>query len=92
MNMAIRGIKADLGGEPADAFRRDLHKNLKYDFVLAVVAADSELLAFLQRITDDVAAATNIGDPTHLKNSIRQSILFARRSATIGRNFSRPDC
>ena len=35
MNMAIRGIEADLGGEPADTFRRDLHKDLKSDFVLA---------------------------------------------------------
>ena len=35
MNMAIRGIEADLGSENADTFRRDLHKDLKADFVLA---------------------------------------------------------
>jgi type I restriction enzyme M protein len=35
MNLAIRGIEADFGPEHADTFRRDLHKDLKTDFVLA---------------------------------------------------------
>lgn len=35
MNMAIRGIDADLGSEHADTFRRDLHKDLKADYVIA---------------------------------------------------------
>lgn len=35
MNLAIRGIEGDLGEEHADTFRRDLHKDLKADFVLA---------------------------------------------------------
>jgi type I restriction enzyme M protein len=35
MNLAIRGIEADLGSENADTFRRDLHKDLKADFVIA---------------------------------------------------------
>ena len=35
MNLAIRGIDGDLGSEHADSFRRDLHKDLKADFVLA---------------------------------------------------------
>ena len=35
MNLAIRGIEGDLGPEHADTFRRDLHKDLKADFVLA---------------------------------------------------------
>jgi len=35
MNLAIRGIDGDLGPENADSFRRDLHKDLKADFVLA---------------------------------------------------------
>src|SRR5438874_2433017 len=35
MNLAIRGIEADLGGEHADSFHRDLHPDLKADFVLA---------------------------------------------------------
>jgi type I restriction enzyme M protein len=35
MNLALRGIDCDLGAEHADTFRRDLHKDLKADFVLA---------------------------------------------------------
>ena len=35
MNLAIRGIEANLGPEPADSFHRDLHPDLKADFVLA---------------------------------------------------------
>jgi type I restriction enzyme M protein len=35
MNLAIRGIDANLGPEPADSFRKDLHADLKADFVLA---------------------------------------------------------
>jgi type I restriction enzyme M protein len=35
MNLAIRGIEADLGPEQADTFRRDLHADLRADFVLA---------------------------------------------------------
>ena len=35
MNLAIRGIEGDLGKEHADTFRRDLHKDLKSDYVLA---------------------------------------------------------
>jgi len=35
MNLAIRGIEADLGEENADSFLRDLHDGLKADFILA---------------------------------------------------------
>jgi type I restriction enzyme M protein len=35
MNLAIRGIEANLGGENADSFHNDLHKTLKTDFLLA---------------------------------------------------------
>ena len=35
MNLAIRGIEADLGPEHADTFRRDLHPDLRADYVLA---------------------------------------------------------
>ncbi len=35
MNLAIRGIDADLGPENADSFHRDLHPDLKADFVMA---------------------------------------------------------
>jgi type I restriction enzyme M protein len=35
MNLAIRGIEADLGGHNADTFHNDLHPMLKADFILA---------------------------------------------------------
>jgi type I restriction enzyme M protein len=35
MNLAIRSIEGNLGQEPADSFHRDLHKDLKADFILA---------------------------------------------------------
>ncbi len=35
MNLAIRGIDANLGPERADSFHRDVHPDLKADFVLA---------------------------------------------------------
>jgi type I restriction enzyme M protein len=35
MNLAIRGIEANLGGRAADSFHNDLHAGLKADFVLA---------------------------------------------------------
>ena len=35
MNLAIRGIDANLGKEHADSFMRDLHPDLKADYVLA---------------------------------------------------------
>lgn len=35
MNLAIRGIDANLGREHADTFHRDLHPDLKADYILA---------------------------------------------------------
>jgi type I restriction enzyme M protein len=35
MNLALRGIEANLGPHNADAFHNDLHKDLKADFILA---------------------------------------------------------
>lgn len=35
MNLAIRGIEANLGPENADSFQRDLHPDLKADYLLA---------------------------------------------------------
>ena len=35
MNLALRGIEADLGERSADSFTRDLHPDLRADFVLA---------------------------------------------------------
>ncbi|MFP4106716.1 MAG: N-6 DNA methylase, partial [Phycisphaerae bacterium] len=34
MNLAIRGIHADLGGHHADTFHNDLHPDLKADFII----------------------------------------------------------
>lgn len=35
MNLAIRGIDADLGDHQADTFHNDLHKRLKADYIIA---------------------------------------------------------
>jgi type I restriction enzyme M protein len=35
MNLAIRGLDANLGGQHADTFHNDLHKELRADFILA---------------------------------------------------------
>lgn len=35
MNLAIRGIDADLGGRNKDTFSEDLHEDKKFDFILA---------------------------------------------------------
>jgi type I restriction enzyme M protein len=35
MNLALRGIEADFGPEHADTFRRDLHPDLRADYILA---------------------------------------------------------
>ena len=35
MNLALRGIEADFGPENSDTFRRDLHPDLRADYVLA---------------------------------------------------------
>jgi type I restriction enzyme M protein len=35
MNLAIRGIESNLGPEHADSFHRDLHPDLKADYILA---------------------------------------------------------
>jgi len=35
MNLAIRGISANLGDEPADTFGKDQHKDLKADYIMA---------------------------------------------------------
>ena len=35
MNLAIRGIEADFGPEHADTFRRDVHPDLRADYVIA---------------------------------------------------------
>ncbi len=34
MNLALRGIEADFGREHADTLRRDLHTDLRADYLL----------------------------------------------------------
>ena len=43
INMAIRGMNADLGEYHADTFTNDLHKTLKADFILAINRSRSAL-------------------------------------------------
>ena len=35
MNLAIRGISANLGAVPADTFAKDQHKDFKADYIMA---------------------------------------------------------
>ncbi len=53
MNLAIRGIEANLGAHSADSFHNDLHKDLKADFILANPPFNDEDWGFSQ-IADDV--------------------------------------
>jgi len=61
MNLAIRGIEADFGAENADTFKRDLHKDLKADFVIAnppfngVPPAGNANFAWVQHIVHHLA-------------------------------------
>lgn len=50
MNLAIRGIEANLGQQPSDSFVRDLHPDLKADYVVAI--AKVEALEVFERIAD----------------------------------------
>jgi type I restriction enzyme M protein len=71
MNLAIRGIEADFGPENADTFKRDLHKDLKADFVIANPMLDSAGA----RLVESNALAT-LGDtllPKLLSGGIRVS-------------------
>ena len=35
MNLAVRGILANLGEEPSDTFSKDQHRDLKADYIMA---------------------------------------------------------
>ncbi len=53
MNLAIRGLEANLGETNADSFHRDLHKSLKANFILANPPFnDSDWGA--KKLTDDI--------------------------------------
>lgn len=35
MNMAIRGMDFDFGSEPANTYARDMHPDMRADFIMA---------------------------------------------------------
>ncbi len=53
MNLAIRGISADLGESEADTFFKDQHKDLKADFVMANPPFNQKKWRKEDELTDD---------------------------------------
>ncbi|MDX9882617.1 MAG: class I SAM-dependent DNA methyltransferase [Prolixibacteraceae bacterium] len=53
MNLAIRGISANLGDVPADTFGRDQHPDLKADFVMANPPFNQKDWRAKDELTDD---------------------------------------
>ncbi len=53
MNLAIRGIAANLGDVPADTFGRDQHKDLKADFIMANPPFNLKDWRAANELTDD---------------------------------------
>ncbi len=53
MNLAIRGISANMGAMAADTFRNDQHKDLKADFVMANPPFNQKEWRASDELTDD---------------------------------------
>ncbi|MEO9887561.1 MAG: class I SAM-dependent DNA methyltransferase [Balneola sp.] len=53
MNLAIRGISANLGDVPADTFGKDQHKDLKADFIMANPPFNQKNWRADSELTDD---------------------------------------
>jgi type I restriction enzyme M protein len=53
MNLAIRGISANLGDVPADTFAKDQHKDLKADFIMANPPFNQKDWRASNELTDD---------------------------------------
>jgi type I restriction enzyme M protein len=53
MNLAIRGISANLGDVPADTFHRDQHPDLKADFIMANPPFNQKDWRAANELTDD---------------------------------------
>jgi len=53
MNLAIRGISANLGAVPADTFARDQHPDLKADFIMANPPFNQKDWRAADELTDD---------------------------------------
>jgi len=81
MNLAIRGIDSNLGKEHADSFHRDLHVDLKADYVLANPPFnDSDWRGDL--LKDD--KRWKFGTPPASKNRLDRARERARRDAGVG--------
>lgn len=53
MNLAIRGITANLGAVPADTFHKDQHPDLKADFIMANPPFNQQDWRTSKELTDD---------------------------------------
>lgn len=53
MNLALRGISANLGEVPADTFSRDQHKDLKADYIMANPPFNQKDWRATDELTDD---------------------------------------
>ena len=53
MNLAIRGISANLGAVPADTFAKDQHKDLKADYIMANPPFNQKDWRAEDELTDD---------------------------------------
>ena len=65
MNLAIRGIAANLGDVPADTFFRDQHSDLKADFIMANPPFNQKQWRQKDELTDDPRWAGSVSY-THL--------------------------
>jgi type I restriction enzyme M protein len=72
MNLAIRGIDNNLGAENADSFRRDLHKDLKADYVLAYARFERRVVGLLGRFRGVVPQQPQEVLRSHLACDVRQ--------------------
>ena len=87
MNLAIRGIEADIGKEHADTFRNVQHPNLRADYVLAnppFNESDTTLRACALLLCDTTMEALSIATDNYGKESDRLTPLASRRRKNHG--------
>ncbi|MEQ9089652.1 MAG: class I SAM-dependent DNA methyltransferase [Balneola sp.] len=68
MNLAIRGISANLGDVPADTFGKDQHKDLKADFIMANPPFNQKDWRADNELTDDARWEGYVVPPTSNAN------------------------
>ncbi len=68
MNLAIRGISANLGDVPADTFGKDQHKDLKADFIMANPPFNQKDWRADNELTDDPRWEGYVVPPTSNAN------------------------